>query len=1138
MNPLVKELPKHSKFNGLLNSIKNKESNLSITGLTDASKAHVIYSLYNYSGMRPAVVCPNVTTAKKFIQDLKFYTDKEVVFLPSREVIYYDVDVQSRETNNARVYAISKLVNDEDIILVTTIEAMLQPVLDKKEYEGLHLKLRLGDKIDLNGIIDRFLKLGYLREELVTAKGQFSIRGGIIDIFPIEASMPYRLELFGDEIDSIRTFDVINQRSKETVEKFEINFSTEYVIDKKNIESLRDSLITILQGNTTEEIKKSITQDLEKIESGNCTGLIDRYFDLLVPNSVTLLNYLEDKFTIYFDDISKQISRAEAINFENAEAIKVAAASHVYTKYTFKYVSFEYLETKLKSLSSVYLSKLGQDRVLHAKRKEYSFSCREVNFFRSSMDILIKDVKKYKDEGKITVLVFPTQTKAETVKNTLIDNDITVKYILDLSMLDSLEQGIIYICVGIMSSGFTYDDMNLVIIAESVSGIVADKKKSSKDFIGDILNSYEDLKIGDYVVHINHGIGKYMGVETVETAGIVKDYMKLEYKDGGTLYIPITSLDSIKRYVCEEGYEPKLNKLGTKEWETTKLKVAKHVNEVAKELVMLYALRSKSQGFAFSKDTPWQKEFESDFEYELTGDQARAIDEMKQDMESAKPMDRLLCGDVGYGKTEVAIRGAFKAVMDSKQVAYLVPTTVLSLQQYNVFKERMEKFGVKVEMLSRFKSKKEQEKIVQKLALGEIDVVVGTHRILSKDVKFKDLGLLIIDEEHRFGVEDKEKIKKYKNNIDVLSMTATPIPRTLHMSMIGIRDVSVITEPPQQRLPVHTYVSEYNPGMISEAIEKELSRDGQVFYISNRVENIESIVAKVKSLAPDARVSFAHGKMTPNQIEDTMLDYMNRNTDILVCTTILESGIDIPNANTIIIENADKLGLAQLYQIRGRVGRSNRLAYAYVTYNRGSVLTEEASKRLNAIKDYSEFGSGFKIALRDLEIRGAGNILGAEQHGHMMMVGYDMYAALLNKAVEKEKLKIDSKDTLEKSEIKISLDVSANIPNDYISDSVVKIEMYQKLSNAKSQEEIYNVIDELIDRFGDIPNETLNLIEIVKIRNKCKEIDIDEVKIAGDFVWFIQKPKNHIKFRLTNDIKRDILSFVNNTLDSIIRDIK
>ncbi|MBQ8043967.1 MAG: transcription-repair coupling factor [Clostridia bacterium] len=1138
MNPLVKVLPKHSKFNELLNSIKNKEKDLSITGLTDASKAHVIYSLYNYSNVRPVVVCPNVTSAKKFIQDMKFYTDREIVFMPAREVIYYDVDVQSRETNNARVYAISKLVSNEEIIFVTTTEALLQPMLTKSEYKGLNISLKLGDSINLNEVIEKLLKLGYSREELVAAKGQFSVRGGIIDIFPVEANMPYRIELFGDEIDSIRTFDVLDQRSKETVEEFEINFSTEYIIDRANVDKLQETLTSVVETSITQDVKKSILQDIEKIESENYKGLIDRYFDLLVPNNVTLLDYFEDNYTIYLDDTSKQISRAEAINFENGEAIKVAATSNVYTKYAFKYVSFGEIEAKLKSLSSVYMSKLGQDRVMHAKRKEYSFSCREVNFFRSTMDLLIKDVKKYKDEGKIIALVFPTATKAETAKNVLIDSDIPVKYVLDLSMIDELKPGVAYMCVGIMSSGFIYDDMDLVVVAEPVSGVTVEKRKSSKEFLGDVLNSYEDLKVGDFVVHINHGIGKYLGVETVDTAGIVKDYMKLEYRDGGTLYIPITNLDSIKRYVCEDGFKPKLNKLGTKEWENTKLKVTKHVSDVAKELVLLYALRSKAQGHAFSKDTPWQKEFEADFEYELTQDQDRAIKEMKHDMEQTKPMDRLLCGDVGYGKTEVAIRGAFKAVMDSKQVAYLVPTTVLSLQQYNVFKERMEKFGVKVEMLSRFKTKKEQEEIVKKLELGEIDVVVGTHRILSKDVKFKDLGLLIIDEEHRFGVEDKEKIKKYKNNIDVLSMTATPIPRTLHMSMIGIRDVSIITEPPHERLPVHTYVSEYNPAMIGEAIEKELSRDGQVFYISNRVENIESVVAKVRSIAPEARVAFAHGQMTPNQIEDTMLDYMNRETDILVCTTILESGIDIPNANTIIIENADKLGLAQLYQIRGRVGRSNRLAYAYVTYNRGSVLTEEASKRLNAIKDYSEFGSGFKIALRDLEIRGAGNILGAEQHGHMMMVGYDMYAALLNKAVEKEKLKIDNNESIEKGEIKISLDVSANIPNEYISDSMIKIEMYQKLSNANNDEEIQNVIDELIDRFGDIPQETLNLVEIVRIRNKCKEIGIDEVKISGEFIWFIQKPKNHIKFRLTNDIKRDILSFVNKTLDSIIRDIK
>ena len=1127
MNPLVKELPKHTKFNALLKSIQNKESDLSITGLVDSAKAHVIYSLYNYSGVRPVIVCPNTTSAKRFMQDMKFYSEKELVFLPAREVIYYDVDVQSRETNNARVYAINKLIADEDIILVTTIDALLQPMPNKDTYKGINVHISEGDIVDIDRLVQTFIRLGYSREDLVSAKGQFSVRGGIIDVFPIEEDNPYRIELFGKEIDSIRIFDVETQRSKDSVTFFDIRFSNEFIVKKEDIESTIDTLQQVLVNEVPEDLKKSILQDIEKLSNDDYYGLIDRYFELLVPNAVTLLEYLEDKYTIYFDDTAKSISRAEAIKYENNETIKVVTnTGSVYSKYTFKYVNFESIETKLKSLSTVYMSKLGQDRVMHAKRKEYSFSCREVNFFRSTMDLLIKDIKKYIRENKVIVAVFPSLKRVESVKNTFIDVGINVKYVENLDMIDKLEKGIVYISAGILSSGYIYDDMNIICITEPVSGVVKKESRRSKDFIGDVLNSYEDLNIGDYVVHINHGIGKYLGVETVNVGGIVKDYIKLEYKDGGVLYIPITSLDAIKKYVCEDGFSPKLNKLGTKEWEATKAKVAKHVSDVAKDLVLLYYTRSKAKGFTFSKDTPWQKEFEADFEYELTNDQEQAIEEMKQDMESEKPMDRLLCGDVGYGKTEVAIRGAFKAVLDSKQVAYLVPTTVLSLQQYNVFKERMEKFGVKVEMLSRFKTPKQQQDIIKRLKKGDIDVIVGTHRILSKDVKFKDLGILIIDEEHRFGVEDKEVIKKYKNNIDVLSMTATPIPRTLHMSMIGIRDVSVIMEPPLERLPVHTYVSEFVPSMITEGIQKELDRDGQILYISNRVENIEAVANKVQLMVPEARVAIAHGRMTPNQIEDTMLEYMNHDTDVLVCTTILESGIDIPNANTIVVENADRLGLAQLYQIRGRVGRSNRLAYAYITYNKANVLSEEASKRLSAIRDYSEFGSGFKIALRDLEIRGAGNVLGAEQHGHML-------ASLLNKAVEKEKLRIDNnEDSIKKGEVKIVLDVSANIPNEYIEDTSLKIEMYQKLSNANNDEEVRDVLDELLDRFGEPPKETLNLIEIVKIRNKCKKLNIDEVKFQGEFIHFISNNvKNHIKYRLTNEIKHDILSFVNVTLD-------
>ena len=682
--------------------------------------------------------------------------------------------------------------------------------------------------------------------------------------------------------------------------------------------------------------------------------------------------------------------------------------------------------------------------------------------------------------------------------------------------------------------------MNLVLLAEDISGTnLNNNKKHSKDFLGEILNSYNDLNVGDFVVHETHGIGIYLGVETVETYGTVKDYIKIQYKDSGVLYVPVTSLECIKKYVCDEGFIPKINKLGTKDWEKTKTKAEKHIKDIAKDLIQLYAKRESAKGFAFYADTPWQNEFESDFEYELTEDQKRCIEEMKKDMESEKPMDRLLCGDVGYGKTEVAIRGAFKAVMSSKQVAYLVPTTVLCLQQYNVFKHRMEEFGVRVEMLSRFKTPKEQKEIIEGIENGSIDIVVGTHRLLSSDVKFKDLGFLIIDEEHRFGVQHKETIKKYRTGVDVLSMTATPIPRTLHMSMIGIRDVSVILEPPLERMPVHTYVMGYDNEVVKQAIEKEMDRDGQVFYLNNRVENIEEVASKVRSLVPNAKVAFAHGQMPPREVEDIMLKFMEREIDVLVCTTILESGIDIPNANTIIVENADRLGLAQLYQIRGRVGRSSRLAHAYITYDKRKVISEDAEKRLTAIKDYTEFGSGLKVALRDLEIRGAGNLLGREQHGHITDIGYDMYYAMLDKAIKEEKANLTGEkvDNLNSSDyvnndVKISIDVSANIPDRYISSSNIKIEMYQKLSNADDEEKLRDVTLEFIDRFGNIPKELENLISIIDIRNICRKLNITELKCKGEYFTILPFD---LKFRLTKDKKSDILLNIKGTLNGIYK---
>ena len=1141
MNVLVEEPIKFSKFNKLLKDIESSNNEkISILGLTDSQKAHMIYSLYNYSKKSPVIVCPNVTSAKKMIQDLKFYSETEIVYLPPREVIYYDSDIESREIENARVYAINKIIEETPCIIVTVMEALMQKMLPKSTYENKNVCFKVQNEIDMDNIVSTLVSLGYSKHEIVDGKGKFAVRGGIIDVFPTSSDMPYRIELFGDEIDSIRTFDTDTQKSMDNVQEFEISFSNEYIVseDKKNhvIEKLTNE---IEAGDISNELKKKIKEDIEIIEESNINRNIYKYFNLFLEEDITLLDYFEDR-VIYFDEISRCEQRAKAIVLENEETLKIMIEKEqVHPKYAFRYENFEKLESKYTNLLTVYLDRINKDRNLHAKRKEYTFSCREVNFFRGSMDVQIGEIKRYLNGQNLVILVFSTLKKVETIKNALIDNDVKIKQVYSINEIDGKNREYAYILNGIVSSGFVYEDMNLVVLAEDISGTnLKNTKKVSKDFLGEMLNSYNDLTVGDYVVHQTYGIGKYLGVETVETYGVVKDYIKIEYKDGGILYVPVTSLEYIKKYVCDEGFTPKINKLGSKEWEKTKHKVGKHIKDIAKDLIKLYAKREQAVGYAFPKDTPWQNEFESDFEYELTDDQKRCIDEMKKDMEDSKPMDRLLCGDVGYGKTEVAIRGAFKAVMGGKQVAYLVPTTVLCLQQYNVFKHRMEDYGIRVEMLSRFKTAKEQKEIIQKLELGDIDVVVGTHRLLSKDVKFKDLGFLIIDEEHRFGVEHKEAIKKYKTGVDVLSMTATPIPRTLHMSMIGIRDVSVILEPPLERMPVHTYVMGYDNVIIKQAIEKELDRDGQVFYLNNRVENIDEITNKVHELVPYAKVECAHGQMPPKHVEDIMLRFMDKEVNVLVCTTILESGIDIPNANTIIVENADKLGLAQLYQIRGRVGRSNKMAYAYVTYDKRRTISEDAEKRLVAIKDYTEFGSGLKIALRDLEIRGAGNLLGAEQHGHIADIGYEMYSAMLQRAINEEKALLNNEKIPEnneidylKNDVKISIDVSANIPDKYISSSAVKIEMYQKLSNATDEEKLRDVTLELIDRFGDMPKEVQNLIAIIEIRNMCKVLNITELKCKCEH--FVIMPYN-LKFMLTKGEKRDILLTIKATLKNFI----
>ena len=782
-----------------------------------------------------------------------------------------------------------------------------------------------------------------------------------------------RIEFWGDEVDSIRNFNIESQRSIEAKEKIAIYPAHEYVLE----ESVEETCKKIREKYKNVKNKEILEEDIEQIKIGNHISKIDKYFDCFYNSQSTLFDYLNKNYVVFLDEINKIKTRANNIkkDKENLTRSLLDREKQIPEAITNE-LEYEKIEEILLKKQLVYIEK--QDTSLNLQAEKYKFQYRDVNYFKSEITNFFEDIKKALKDQKQVYILLDTKEKAKKLKTILEEEQITCKIEekLNQTIIVKSREKIATISVGKLSQGFENYDLNqLVIVADELISSEKKRRKVNTAFKEGEKVVFADLKVGDYVVHRKYGIGIYIGVNTIKADGTIKDYIKIKYKNDDILYIPTSDLDSIRKYVGGDKIKPKINKLGSKDWEHTKAKVKNNLREVAKELIELYAKREKVEGFKFSKDTPWQREFEEKFPYQETDDQLRCIEEVKKDMESSKPMDRLLCGDVGYGKTEVALRAAFKATMDGKQVAYLAPTTVLADQQYQEFKERMKDYPIKIEVLNRFKTKKYQEEVVKKLKLGEVDIVIGTHRILSKDVEFNNLGLLIIDEEHRFGVKDKEKIKSLKTNVDVLTMTATPIPRTMHMSIVGIRDMSVIYEPPYNRKPVQTYVLEYDKEVIKEAITKELERGGQVFYLFNNVENIIGKAGEISKLVPEANVVYAHGQMPGKQIEEIMEEFVEGKTNVLVCTTILESGIDIPNANTIIVENADRMGLAQLYQIRGRVGRSDRQAYAYITYKRDKLLTEVADKRLKAIKEFTEFGSGFKIAMRDLEIRGAGSLL-------------------------------------------------------------------------------------------------------------------------------------------------------------------
>lgn len=1097
MNFLIKTLEENKKFQELTKQI-SKTGPIAISGLVDVEKLHVLAGIFNETKRPMVLVTYNEIQARKLYQDLKKLI-KQTYFFPKKEITSYDYVAQSKEIEYKRIDVLNKMYlakkQKEPIIIVTTIEAVMQKMVAKDTLYQNVIDFEVGKTYLLDGIKEKLVGLGYERSDLIENKGQFSIRGGIVDV-GLSEKIGVRIEFWGDEVDSIRFFQISSQRSTEMLKEITIFPAHELIV-----QDLSEAVKNI-QEKYPEEI-----EDIELIKNGDYISKINKYFNEFYENQASFLDYMSDEYLLLLDEKSKINQRKTNIIEDNNKLIASLVEKEKFVPEAIENISkFEY---NFEEKQIIYLEQ--NDSIKNIQK--YYFETREINFYNLQLDLLLADIVTYQKNKKKVVLLAGNEISAKKLCDILKENQINYKYEQEA---ENVKPGEIIVTIGGFSSGFENYDLNLIVISlqNNFEEPVKRKKKLSSTFKDSEKIVFADLKPGDIVVHQTHGIGQFIGVNTITADGVTKDYIKIKYRNDDILYVPTNSLDSVRKYIGGgDNSSPRLNKLGGKEWSATTSKVKKNLEAVAKDLIELYAKRQKIKGFSFSPDTPWQKQFEDSFPYTETDDQLRCIQDVKKDMEKPQPMDRLLCGDVGYGKTEVAIRAAFKAVMDQKQVAYLVPTTILANQQYEEFKTRMQEFAINVELLNRFKTKKEQDEIIKKLKLGEVDVVVGTHRLLSEDVNFKDLGLLIIDEEHRFGVKDKEKIKKLRTNIDVLTMTATPIPRTLHMSIVGVRDMSVIYEPPHNRKPVQTYVLEYDQEVITEAITKEIERGGQVFYLFNQVEGIEKKANEISMLVPEAKVGFAHGKMSGRELEEIMESFINHEINVLVCTTILESGIDIPNANTIIVENADRLGLAQLYQIRGRVGRSDKQAYAYITYKRDKLLSEVADKRLKAIKEFTEFGSGFKIAMRDLEIRGAGSMLGEMQHGHMEQVGYDTYCKLLDEVIKE----MQGIEVVEEQDVQIDLAVSSYIPDNFIENSSQKIEIYQNIALCRTEEELQNVIDEVIDRYGRLPKELENLIDIARIKQLARKANILKIaqKENGIVFYFV---KEKIKPEMVNTL--------------------
>ena len=1128
-NPLV-DL---AEYTDMKQDMDKGKGPVQVSGVTDSQKVHVMHELSKDNPWR-LVVTYDDTRAKEIFDDFSYFEPNTWLY-PARDLLFYSSDIHGNLLTRQRMQVFKHLLEDEGGVVVTTVDGLMDHLLPLSMIKESCLNIMVGQTLDMEEIKHLLTGMGYERMGQVDGMGQFSVRGGILDVFPLTEEVPVRIELWGDEVDSIRSFDAESQRSIQQMDEVTIYPAAELILTKKDIEegilcleadekkqekAFRDQK----KPEEAQRIRRAVGELVESLKEGFDVQTLDAYIRYFCKDTVSFLDYMKEVgakvtlvssttetgkqtsgLTLILDEPQRMKEKAETVETEFRESMSHRLEQgYILPGQADLLFASKTVLADCHTPHSIFMTGLDQRLPGMTPKAKYSLTGKNLNSYQNSFEILIKDLTKWKKDGYRVVLLSASRTRASRLAGDLREYDLRAFCPEDAGR--PVAPGEIMVTYGKLHKGFEYPLIKFVVITEGdMFGVEKRKKKRKKyNYEGKKISSFSELSVGDYVVHESHGLGIYKGIEKIEQDHVIKDYIKVEYGDGGNLYLPATRLEGIQKYAGADAKVPKLNKLGGTEWTKTKTKVRTAVREIAKELVELYAARQDAEGFQYGPDTVWQKEFEEMFPYDETDDQLTAIDDTKRDMESKKIMDRLICGDVGYGKTEIALRAAFKAVQEEKQVVYLVPTTILAQQIYNTFVQRMKDFPVRVDMMSRFRTPGEMKKTVEGLKKGYVDIIVGTHRVLSKDVQFKNLGLLIVDEEQRFGVTHKEKIKQMKQNVDVLTLTATPIPRTLHMSLIGIRDMSVLEEPPVDRVPIQTYVMEYNDEMIREAIHRELGRGGQVYYVYNRVNNIDEVANHVASLVPDANVAFAHGQMNEHQLEKIMLDFINGDIDVLVSTTIIETGLDIPNANTMIIQDADRLGLSQLYQIRGRIGRANRTSYAFLMYKRDKMLKEDAEKRLQAIREFTELGSGIKIAMRDLEIRGAGNILGAEQHGHMEAVGYDLYCKMLNEAVIALKGGQEEEETFETV---VDCDIDAFIPDGYIKNEYLKLDVYKRISAIETDDEYMDMQDELIDRFGDIPKSVDNLLRVAELKALAHRAYVTEVDINTQEIRIELYPK-------------------------------